>query len=125
MGQPLLSAMKGPMERELFNTKPSQTTPAAAYFKVTVGRYYTVSGRSTQITGVIADIVIPTEYATYNIGERFLEYPLSGDHVMPAYSDPLNDIDRRTKEWFQKHYLPQCPKKGVLLAKGPCSSTKK
>ena len=32
---------------------------AASFFKVTVGRYYTVSGRSTQIEGVQADIVVP------------------------------------------------------------------
>ncbi len=35
-------------------------TSAASFFKVTVGRYYTVSGRSTQIEGVKADIVVPT-----------------------------------------------------------------
>lgn len=54
---------------------------AKSYFKVTVGRYYTISGRSTQIEGVKADIVVQTEFAPYKIGEKFLEYPLSSDNL--------------------------------------------
>jgi carboxyl-terminal processing protease len=79
---------------------------AELFFKITVGRYYTVSGRSTQIDGVIADIVVPTRYAPYNIGERFLEYPLPPDSVRPAYVDPLTDLDEKTQKIFEKRYLP-------------------
>lgn len=79
---------------------------AELFFKVTVGRYYTVSGRGTQIDGVIADIVVPTQYAPYNIGERYLEYPLSPDQVESAYIDPLIDLDEKTRLLFQKRYLP-------------------
>ena len=83
------------------------TDPAAElFFKVTVGRYYTVSGKSTQIDGVVADIVVPTQYAPYNIGERFLEYPLPPDHVDAAYNDPLTDLDAKTRQIFQARYLP-------------------
>lgn len=83
------------------------TDPSAdVFFKVTVGRYYTVSGKSTQIDGVIADIVVPSNYAPYNIGERFLEYPLPQDQVESAYSDHLNDLDERTRRIFQARYLP-------------------
>jgi carboxyl-terminal processing protease len=79
---------------------------ADVFFKVTVGRYYTVSGKSTQIDGVIADIVVPTQYAPYNIGERFLEYPLPQDKVEAAYIDSLEDLDDRAKRVFQVHYMP-------------------
>ncbi|NGX37632.1 MAG: Tail-specific protease [Chlamydiae bacterium] len=79
---------------------------AKSFYKVTVGRYYTVSGRSTQIEGVKADIVVPTIFASYKIGERYLEYPLSSDQVAAAYIDPLTDIDYRSRAWFQKNYLP-------------------
>lgn len=79
---------------------------ADMFFKITVGKYYTVSGRSTQINGVIADIVVPTQYAPYNIGERFLEYPLPPDTVAPAYIDTLADLDENTQKIFQKRYLP-------------------
>lgn len=79
---------------------------ADIFFKVTVGRYYTVSGKSTQIEGVIADIVVPTQYAPYNIGERYLEFPLQPDQVAAAYVDPLSDLDERTRTLFQKRYMP-------------------
>ena len=79
---------------------------ADLFFKVTVGRYYTVSGKSTQIDGVIADIVVPTQYAPYNIGEKFLEYPLSPDRVEAVYLDPLTDLDDHARRIFQARYLP-------------------
>ncbi len=76
------------------------------FFKVTVGRYYTVSGKSTQIDGVLADIVVPSSYAPYKIGERFLDYPLSPDQVSPAFVDPLTDLDAKVRHLFQVKYLP-------------------
>lgn len=79
---------------------------AELFFKVTVGRYYTVSGKSTQIDGVIADIVVPTAYAPYKIGEKYLEYPLPPDQVASAYTDPLTDLDEKTQRLFQMRYLP-------------------
>ncbi len=87
---------------------------AKNFYKVTVGRYYTVSGRSTQIVGVKADIVVPTIFASYKIGERFLEYPLPNDQVASAYIDPLSDIDYRNRNWFQKNYLPNLHRPGDL-----------
>ncbi len=79
---------------------------ARAFFKVTVGRYYTVSGKSTQIEGVQADIHVPTVYAPYRIGERYLEYPLPSDRMAPAYIDPLTDVDAASRGWLQRYYVP-------------------
>ena len=84
---------------------------ATSYFKVTVGRYYTVSGRTTQIDGVRADIVVPTAYSAMAIGERYLEFPLKSDRIPSAYSDSLADVDPRNKAWFQQNYLPNLQKK--------------
>ncbi len=84
---------------------------ADLFFKVTVGKYYTVSGRTTQVNGVIADIVVPTQYAPFNIGEKFLEYPLASDKVNPAYKDSLVGMDERMKAWFTLNYLPHLQKK--------------
>ena len=86
-------------------------TGAQSFFKVTVGRYYTVSGRSTQIEGVKADIVVPSAYAPYSIGERYLEYALRNDQIPPAYADPLADVPHKSRLWFQKNYLPYLQKK--------------
>jgi carboxyl-terminal processing protease len=84
---------------------------ASSYFKVTVGKYYTVSGRSTQIEGVKADIVVPTAYAPFNIGEKYLSYPLKNDQIEASFVDPLTDIGSRSKSWMQKNYLPHVQKK--------------
>ncbi len=86
-------------------------TSATSFFKVTVGRYYTVSGRTTQIDGVRADVVVPTLYSQSAIGERYLEYPLKSDRIPSAYVDPLTDVDPRNKAWFQQNYLPNLQKK--------------
>lgn len=75
---------------------------AKVYFKVTVGRYYTISGRSTQIEGVKADILVPTAFSPYNIGERYLEYPLPSDQL-----DVENMTNGKTQyKAFQKKYVP-------------------
>lgn len=75
---------------------------AKSYFKVTVGRYYTISGRSTQIEGVKADIHVPTVFAPYNIGERYLEYPLPSDQL-----DLENATNGKAQyKAFQKRYVP-------------------
>src|SRR3990167_1877112 len=83
---------------------------ANLFFKVTVGRYYTVSGRSAQIEGVKADILVPSHYAPYRIGERYLEYALPADQVAPAYIDPLTDLDEKSRAVFRKRYLPTLQK---------------
>ncbi len=90
---------------------------ASTFFKVTVGRYYTVSGRSTQIEGVQADLVVPSQFAPYSIGERYLEYPLSNDRIAAAYNDNLVDVDGQTKLWFQRNYLPNIQKKESVWRK--------
>jgi carboxyl-terminal processing protease len=87
------------------------------FFKVTIGRYYTVSGKSTQIHGVKPDIFIPTHYSPFSIGEKFLDYPLPADQIAPIYKDPLSDLTPRAKKWFEKNYLPHLQKKIVFWQK--------
>lgn len=87
------------------------------FFKVTVGKYYTVSGKTTQIEGVKADIVIPSTYAPYKIGEKYLLYPLQADSVKEAFDDKLWDIDTKIKFWFKQNYLPKLQKKVTFWQK--------
>jgi carboxyl-terminal processing protease len=82
-----------------------------SFFKVTIGRYYTVSGQSTQIDGVQSDIIVPTELSFEDLGESFLEYPLPSDFVASTYQDNLDDIDPVARRWFQKYYLPTLQQK--------------
>lgn len=61
-------------------------------YKVTRGRYYTVSGKSPQLTGVQSDIVIPGILSELDIGEKFAKYPLNNDRIDPHFEDNLSDI---------------------------------
>lgn len=73
---------------------------ASSFYKVTVGRYYTASGRSAQIDGVAADILLPSRFAPYRIGECYLEYPLSKDCVDSALS--ANQRDQDAQHWLAR-----------------------
>lgn len=77
-----------------------------SYFKVTVGKYYTVSGKTPQVKGVQADIVVPTQYNQIKMGEGFLEYALKPDVINSEYNDDLTDIDPSLKSWYIHYYLP-------------------
>lgn len=94
---------------------------AAAFFKVTVGRYYTVSGRSTQIDGVLADIVVPSYYAPYPIGERFLQFPITRDDLGFSFIDPNNPVRKLagvdSQHLFSSYFPKQQLKWKTLLPK--------
>ena len=80
---------KGSMQYQTI-TDPNATR----FFKVTIGRYYTVSGRSAQMDGVMADICVPTSFSHAPIGERFLLYPLANEPLNPTKNikDDLHKI---------------------------------
>ena len=49
--------------------------------KLTVQKFYRVSGGSTQFRGVVPDVLIPDGYTYLEIGEKSLEHPLPWDTV--------------------------------------------
>lgn len=61
-------------------------------YKVTRGRYYTVSGRSPQLIGVQSDILIPGILSQLDIGEKFAKFPLENDQIEPHFEDDLSDL---------------------------------
>jgi carboxyl-terminal processing protease len=61
-------------------------------YKVTRGRYYTVSGKSPQLVGVSADIEVPGYFSQLDIGEKFSKYPLENDAISPNFEDDFSDI---------------------------------
>lgn len=61
-------------------------------YKVTRGRYYTVSGKTPQLTGVHTDIVVPGVLSTMEIGEQYAKYPLESDQIAPSFDDDLSDV---------------------------------
>lgn len=52
--------------------------------KVTVQKFYRISGESTQYKGVLPDIVLPDRWSTLKSGEQHLEYALPWDVISPA-----------------------------------------
>lgn len=82
---------------------------SSSYFKVTVGKYYTVSGKTPQLHGVKADIVVPGRFSQIEIGEEYLDYPSAGDKremIASAYHDRLEDIRPTLKSWYMRYYMP-------------------
>jgi|688.fasta_scaffold06188_11 carboxyl-terminal processing protease len=79
---------------------------ATSFFKVTVGKYYTVSGKTPQIQGVKADILVPGPYSEERIGEKYLEYSLPPDNIKPEFNDDLADVDPTLKAWYMRYYIP-------------------
>lgn len=76
-------------------------------YKVTRGRYYTVSGKTPQKTGVKADIPVPGHFSEMEIGERFAKYPLEPDEIAPSFDDDLSDIPLLHRYQISKLYKPQ------------------
>lgn len=80
---------------------------SSSYFKVTVGTYYTVSGKTPQLQGVKSDIVVPSDLLYQNVGEEYLENAIDNRQTVPnAYADNLADIDPGLKPWFLRYYTP-------------------
>lgn len=75
----------------LNTTEDNQVNPQGEY-KVTRGRYYTVSGKTPQLTGVQSDIVVSGPLSETDIGEKFLKFPLENDHIKANFDDDLSDI---------------------------------
>ncbi len=73
-------------------------------FKVTRGRYYTVSGKSPQLTGVAADIVVPGVFSEMEIGEKYAKFPVGNDQIAASFDDDLSDIPSPHRAEISKLY---------------------
>jgi carboxyl-terminal processing protease len=75
----------------LGGTKANEVNPKGE-FKVTRGRYYTVSGKTPQLVGVQSDIVTPGVFSESEVGEKYNKYPLENDKIRPNFDDDLLDV---------------------------------
>lgn len=96
---------KGSYQTFTLSTSPTGdvVNPQGEY-KVTRGRYYTVSGKTPQLIGVLADIVVPGPLSESEIGERFAKYPLENDHIKANFDDDLSDIPFLQREKIKRIY---------------------
>ncbi len=72
-------------------SKGAKSNPQGEY-KVTRGIYYTVSGKSPQLVGVGADILVPGILSELDLGESYLKFPLENSSIAPHFDDDLTDI---------------------------------
>lgn len=60
--------------------------------KVTTANYYRISGGSTQLRGIVPDVVVPSIMDAMDLGESRLPNPMPWTQVPPASFQPLADL---------------------------------
>jgi carboxyl-terminal processing protease len=77
----------------------------AGYLKVTIQKFYRPSGSSTQMDGVVSDIVLPSMIDALDVGEEYLDHALPHDRIRRAPDfkplDPQGLFIPRLKELSQ------------------------
>ena len=68
--------------------------------KVTTALFFRPGGASTQHEGVEADIVIPSIFATDDLGERYARYSLSSQTI-PSFLEKATTSSDRNRPWSQ------------------------
>ena len=63
----------------------------AGALKVTIQKFYRIAGGSTQLRGVIPDVILPSRADALDIGEASLKDPLPYDEIDPQPFDLFND----------------------------------
>ncbi len=95
---------KGSFQTFTLHSDDGSTVNPQGEYKVTRGRYYTVSGKTPQLTGVLSDIVVPGPLSELEIGEKYSKYPLENDTIKPNFQDDLADIPFFQREQFKRFY---------------------
>jgi len=83
---------KGSFQTFTLDSMNQQKINPQGEYKVTRGRYFTVSGKSPQLTGVQSDIVIPGILSQIEIGEKFAKFPLENEKIEAHFEDDLSDL---------------------------------
>jgi carboxyl-terminal processing protease len=79
---------------------PTQKDPGA--LKVTIQKFYRASGASTQLKGVVPDIVLPSLSSHLEVGEASLDNALEWDTINPADYVPLGLVNAHLGELKQR-----------------------
>ncbi|MCH9612246.1 MAG: Tail-specific protease [Chlamydiia bacterium] len=74
-------------------------------YKVTRGIYYTVSGKTPQLTGALSDIEVPGPFSKMEIGEAYAKYPLQNDVIPANFKDDLTDVHPLYRMKVRKLYM--------------------
>jgi carboxyl-terminal processing protease len=88
----------------LNTTKSDNSVNPQGEYKVTRGRYYTVSGKTPQLVGVKSDIIVPGALTEMEIGEKYAKYPLENDSIKPNFDDDLSDVPFLQRDRIRQLY---------------------
>ena len=69
---------------------PVTSNPGA--LKLTIRKFYRANGASTQLKGVMPDIILPSVNNHAELGEASLDDPLPWDVIKASVYEPLNEI---------------------------------
>jgi carboxyl-terminal processing protease len=95
---------KGSYQSFTLESANAQKINPQGEYKVTRGIYYTVSGKSPQLNGAKADIIVPGVLSYLDIGESFSKYALESDQIKPNFEDDLSDIHPLHKGKMKRLY---------------------
>ena len=95
---------KGTYQTSTIDSSDKGTINPKGELKVTRGIYYTVSGRSPQLIGVLSDIVVPGPLSELEVGERYSKFPLTPDQIKENFSDELDDIPYPYRQEIKRSY---------------------
>jgi len=74
-----------------FGSNRSTNNPGA--LKLTVRKFYRASGSSTQLKGVVPDIVLPSVNNFAEVGEASLDHPMAWDTIPTAKFAPVRAVE--------------------------------
>jgi carboxyl-terminal processing protease len=84
---------KGTVQQVIaLETLPHMQVANPGKLKLTVSKFYRVSGSTTQKQGVTPDVILPSIYDYLDIGEAALENCLPADQTTPAKFNPFDQV---------------------------------
>ena len=95
---------KGSYQTFTLNPMAGSTVDPEGEYKVTRGRYYTVSGKTPQLVGVPSDIIVSSGLSLLDIGEAYAKYPLENDSIAENFQDGLSDVPLFQRDRIRKLY---------------------
>jgi len=87
-----------PLNYTIFGRKPE-----LGQLNVTIGKYYRITGESTQDRGVTPDIALPSLIDANEVGESTRDRALPWDHIEPAAFKPEGDLKSVTATLQKLH----------------------
>lgn len=77
---------KGTVQRffDLDNASSNDEVKPLGEMKLTIQKFYRISGKTTQLDGVVPDIVLPDFYNELELGERENDFPLASNTIDPV-----------------------------------------